>query len=44
MEGLIIILGGAGFVALIYNIWISTKAGKNGLPIYSIKKVSRELP
>lgn len=28
MEGLIIILGGAGFVALIYNIWISTKAGK----------------
>ena len=44
MEGLIIILGGAGFVALIYKIWINTKAGKkNGLPIYSIKKVSREL-
>ena len=31
MEGLIIILGGAGFVALIYNIWISTKAGKKWL-------------
>ena len=31
MEGLIIILGGAGFVALIYNIWISTKTGKKWL-------------
>lgn len=31
MDGLLIILGGAGVIALAYNIWISTKAGKKWL-------------
>lgn len=31
MDGLIIILGGAGVIALAYSIWINTKSGKRWL-------------
>lgn len=31
MDGLIIVLGGAGVIALAYSIWINTKSGKRWL-------------
>ena len=31
MEGLIIVLGGVGVTALLFNIWMSTKSGKKWL-------------
>lgn len=31
MEGYIIVIGGVGLAALIFNIWISTKSGKKWL-------------
>lgn len=31
MDGLIIVLGGAGVIALAYSIWINTKSGKKWL-------------
>lgn len=41
MEALIMTLAGTGVVALILNIWLSTKSGKNGLKIYKEKRGNR---
>ena len=37
MEALIMTLAGTGVVALVLNIWLSTKSGKNGLKIFKKK-------
>lgn len=31
MDGLIMLLAVTGFIALLYNIWLSTKSGKKWL-------------